>query len=259
MKKLILTICIQYILWMSAFTVCAEGVEGSSENTPERTGSSAVLTVSDEMIEILSENRDNLFPITSQKESYTEQTKPVFSDAGSETFVCTSTNSGRRNIALFANLDQVHDYNAYSMITNEFPSNFQMTMDVTINDIYPKAEGGCFIGFTNEGVIDYGEDEENILVSALINGAEAQLYVKYAEDEAGTHYSLLQTPRNFMKLTIIHLTGHTYVYVNENYAGQFHDGLAGPFQMVFGASVTPNGDTANCSFDNLVVRKVTNR
>lgn len=212
--------------------------------------------VSDEMIKILSENLENIFPISSQRQNFTNPAEALYSDAGMDTVIRMETALGKRNILIFANADSVHDYSGFTKIDDEFPTDFQFTMDVTVNDVYPEKQGGCFIGFTNYGVSAFSGADGAISVQLLITGKSAEIYVRGQDKDSGEHLVLSDLNRTTSKLSIIHLTEHTYVFLNGTYAGQFHDGKAGPFQMIYGATVFTEGDTASCSFDNMLVKKV---
>ena len=65
--------------------------------------------------------------------------------------------------------------------------------------------------------------------------------------------------RDVRRLTIVRLTGLTFAYVDGQYAGQFYDNNEGPFQLVFGSVLYKRGDSAACSFDNMALRKVTQK
>ena len=207
------------------------------------------------MLDILNANISNIFPITSQKVNFGEFEEPWYSDVGQQTVVRIGTEFGKKNIILYANADSVHDYLAYHKINDAYPSDFHMTMDVTINDAFPDKQAGCFVGFTNYGITAFKEADAPTEVVYLINGQESDIFTKGHFAASGTHHIVADTPRRSGKLTIAHLMGHTFVYVNGSYVGQYHDGMKGPLQLIFGAAVFSEGDTADCTFDNLVIRK----
>ena len=207
------------------------------------------------MLDILNANIRNIFPITSQKVNFGEFEEPWYSDVGQQTVVRIGTEFGKKNIILYANADSVHDYLAYHKINDAYPSDFHMTMDVTINDAFPDKQAGCFVGFTNYGITAFKEADAPTEVVYLINGQESDIFTKGHFAASGTHHIVADTPRRSGKLTIAHLMGHTFVYVNGSYVGQYHDGMKGPLQLIFGAAVFSEGDTADCTFDNLVIRK----
>lgn len=258
MKKIVLFFIIISAAVASVCTAAAQSSEGLPMlfNDPS---DQTLPAVNDEMIGVLVSNLDNLFPITSQRQIFVEPEQAVFSDVGDETVVRMETDLGKRNIMIFANSDSVHDYSAYTKINEAYPTDFQLTMDVTVQDVYPESQGGCFIGFTNYGVSAFSNAEGAVTVQLLIDGQTAEIYAKAYEDASGSRLSLGEMNRSSCKLSILHLTEHTYVFVNGSYMGQYHDGKAGPFQMIYGATVFTEGDTANCQFDNMVVRKVYNQ
>ena len=215
--------------------------------------------INDQMIEILTGNLSTLFPISSQKQNFMTPAEALYSDVGKETMVRMETESGVRNIAIYANADSIHDYSGVTTIDDAYPTDFQFTMDVTVRDIYPDAQGGCFIGFTDYGISDTPGHSDAEMIALSIDGLSAEMYVKKYEADSGSHYSLGEMVRNASKLSIVHLMGHTYVYINGRYLGQYHDGKTGGFQLIFGSSVYKDGDTASCTFDNLQIRKVSNQ
>ena len=208
------------------------------------------------VLDILNGNISNIFPITSQRERFTEFEEPWYSDVGPQTVVRIGTEFGKKNIILYANADSVHDYLAYHKINDAYPSDFHMTMDVTMNDVFPEKQAGCFVGFTNYGITANQYKGTPTEVIFLINGQESEIFSKGHFADSGTHHVIGSTTRRSGKLTIAHLMGHTFVYINDAYLGQFHDGMKGPLQLIFGAAVFSEGDTADCTFDNLVIRKV---
>ena len=216
----------------------------------------APYTVSEEMIGILSANLDNIFPLNSLKNNFMAPAEALYSDVGPDTMVRTETENGKRKLLLLANADGIHDHSFFEAVDKSYPSDFQLTMDVTVTDVFPAGQGGCYIGFTNNGVSAFSAAEGGVTISLLIDGLTAELYIKDAEADAGTHIPLGELVRQSSKLSIIHLTGHTYVYINGRYMGQYHDGRKGGFRLIYGPAVFTEGDSADCSFDNLLIRKV---
>ena len=211
--------------------------------------------VSDEMIRVLSGNLDNIYPISSLRVNFMAPAEALYSDVGPDTMVRKERADGKQNILIAANNDGIHDHNAFDGVDAMYPSDFRFTMDVTLHDVYPKDQGGCFIGFTNEG-LNPADEEAGLTVNLLTNGEDAVLYLKTEGEDAGVRIPLGKIARTTVKLSDVHLTRHTIVFVNGTYMGQFHDGLSGGFRLIYGASLFPGGDLANCSFDNLAVRKV---
>lgn len=211
--------------------------------------------VSDEMIELLTQNLDNLFPITVKRDYFNTPGQALYSDNGPETIIEISNDLGKHNFRMFANADTVHDHIAFEFFDEAYETDFQLTMDVTVNDTWPMGQGGCFVGFTNYGVSAFADAETFALVTDAKN---VEIYHRNQADDSGSHYLLETRGKNPAKLSIIHLTGHTYVYVDGIYAGQIHDGLKGPFHLMYGSMLFTEGDAVGCSFDNLVIRKLGN-
>ena len=247
MKRIfVLLLCLCFAILSAGMASAQEGTDKAAD--PNR--------VSDEMIGILTANLNNLFPLNSQKYNFMTPAEALYSDVGTQTVVRKKTGEGKRNILLIANADGVHEYLAYDTIDTAYPNDFMLTMDVTAADVFPNGQGGCFVGFTNQGVSAFSAAEGAVSISAVIDGKTAQIYVKEPDADAGIHIPLGDLARQSSKLSIIHLTGHTYVYVNGNYMGQYHDGIDGGFRMIYGSAVFTEGDTAECTFDNLLIRKV---
>ena len=209
--------------------------------------------VSDEMIEILSQNLDNLFPITVQRHYFNEPEQPLYSDDGSETIIETYSDHGKRYVRIFANNDYIHDHFAVDFIPYDYQTDFQLTMDIEVNDAWPLGQGGCMLGFTNDGVSAFSDAES---IAVVTDSRNLEIYHKNKADDAGTIYMLETRGKSPIKLSLVHMTGHTYVYVDGTYAGQLHDGLNGPFRLMYGSVLFNGGESAWCTFDNLVIRKL---
>ena len=213
--------------------------------------------ISPEMIEFLSSNLENVFPLQSLKESFITPVIPMYSDFGPDTAVQTRTREGQQTIRLFVNSDSVHEYNSLFTVNSGNLKNFMFTMDVTIEDVFPAGQGGCFIGYKNDSVTAYAK-EDAALVALLANPQGVEFYRKDNRADSGTHTPISESMQHSYKLTVIRLTGLTFALIDGKFAGQFYDNEEGPFQLVYGSAVFKDGDTASCSFDNLAVRKVNN-
>ena len=220
-------------------------------------GADHVAATYEDMIKVLSMNLDNIFPIKGMEDAFNPPMIAAYSDVGPATAVQTSNQDGMRNISLYANADSVHDYSAVTKLNAGNLQNFLISMDVTINDVYPSQQGGCFIGYTNES-ISSAQAEGMKTVSLLADSQGAEFYVKGKEEPSGTHTRISEIKRNKYRLTLIRLTGQTFAFIDGTFAGQLYDEAAGPFQLVYGTAVFSEGDSAECSFDNLIVRKVVN-
>ncbi len=211
--------------------------------------------VSDEMRTFLTDNIENIFPIQSLKENYTSVVQPLYTDVGPGTAVLMRTHEGQQSIRLYANPDGIHEYNFTDRINAGNLNNFMYSMDVTIDDIYPAGQGGCFIGYINESVTAV-QNSDKTLVALAIDPDSVSFYSKTEQSEAGSLSRIMDNGRSVRRLTIIRLTGLTFAYVDGEFAGQFYDSNEGPFQLVFGSALYTDGDSAVCSFDNMAVRKV---
>ena len=223
--------------------------------TPEPVADTNV--VSDQMIDVMAENIENIFVIRGLEEPFNNPMPSQYSDVGAATVVDISNQDGMRNISLYANADNVHDYSSVAKLNAGNLQNFYYEMEVKVNDVYPAETGGCFIGYTNQ-TTSAVQTEDVKTISLLVDGDNAEFYVKGNEADSGEHIQLERSSGRSNTLVLIRFTGQTFAYVNGYYAGQFHDDLSGPFQLVYGSTVFSDGDNALCSFDNLIIRKVTN-
>lgn len=260
MRKLYSILIFLFSVGYLSGIVCAETDNSvpDSENTVRPILTDDLPMVSEEMVKVLIDNLDNFFPISSQRQIFVNPEEALYSDVGKETVVRMGTEMGKRNILIFANADSVRDYSGFTKIDDAYPTDFQMTMDVTVEDVFPGSEGGCFVGFTNYGISAFSGETGALMVQLYSDGKNAGLFVKRSGAPSGEHVVISSNVRKTVRLSILHLTEHTYMFINGNYAGQFHDGKSGPFQLIYGATVFANGDTANCTFDNLAVRKAYN-
>lgn len=208
-----------------------------------------------DMIQVLAENLDNLFPIHGIEDTFTNFEMPLYSDIGSGTAIETSTQYGTKNIILFTNNDSIHDRSDVIRLNSGHLQNFMLSIDVTINDVFPSNQAGCFIGYTND-IAASQMLEEGTQVFLIADGEGVGLYRKTNTEDSGTFTRIQNSVRNIFTLTIIRFLGQTYAFIDGVFAGQQTDTNAGPFQLVYGVITMKDGETANCSFDNLSVRKV---
>ena len=223
--------------------------------TPEPVADTNV--VSDLMINTMTENIGNIFVIRGLEEPFNNPMAAQYSDVGNATVVDISNQDGMRNISLYANADNVHDYSSVVKLNAGNLQNFYYEMDVRVNDVYPAETGGCFIGYTNQ-TTSAVQTEDVKTIGLLVDGDNAEFYVKGNDADSGEHIPIKRSADNNYSLVLVRFTGQTFAYVNGYYAGQYHDDLSGPFQLVYGSTVFSDGDNALCSFDNLIIRKVTN-
>lgn len=210
-----------------------------------------------DMLEIFSNNLDNLFPIRALEDKFTPPALALYSDIGSSTAIETSNQDGIRKISLFANSDGVHDYNLINRISSGQMQNFMFTMDITLNDVFPAGSAGCYVGYIND-LAAAKQEEESTLVLLMADGKGVGFYRKTQSEDSGSFTRVWDNLSDKYTLSIVRFTGQTYAYVDGVYAGQFQDTNSGPFQLIYGNSVMANGDDACCSFDNLSVKKVNN-
>ena len=213
--------------------------------------------VSDQMIDVMTDNLENIFVIRGLEDPFNTPMAAQYSDVGNATVVETSNQDGMRNISLYANADNVHDYSSVAKLNAGNLQNFYYEMEVKVNDVYPAGSGGCFIGYTNE-TTSAVQEEEVKTIGLLVDGDNAEFYIKGKDADSGEHIQIKRSEDDTYSLVLVRFTGQTFAYVNGYYAGQYHDGLSGPFQLVYGTTVFSDGDNALCGFDNLYIRKVTN-
>ena len=208
-----------------------------------------------DMITVLSENLDNLYPIHGMEENFMTPAQALYSDIGPETALEISSDYGLRHITLFSNPDMIHDRSYIERINAGQLDNFMFTMDVVIRDVYPADQAGCYIGYTNDlaSALKH-EDAAQVFLMADKNGIG--FYRKFESENSGTFTRISASQNDQYTLSIVRFTGQTYAYINGQFAGQFTEVIEGPFQLVYGAAALKEGDTASCSFDNLSVRKV---
>ena len=210
-----------------------------------------------DMLEVFSNNLDNLFPIRALEDKFTTPMQSLYSDIGNATAIQTSNQDGIRTLSLFANSDRIHDNNLITRINSGQMQNFMLTMDITVNDVFPAGSAGCFVGYIND-LAAAKQEEESTLVLLMADGKGIGFYRKTKSEDSGSFTRIWDGISSKYSLSIIRFTGQTYAYIDGIYAGQFQDTNAGPFQLIYGNSVMANGDDAICSFDNLSVRKVNN-
>ena len=115
------------------------------------------------------------------------------------------------------------------------------------------------MGFTNDDILGKTDNDNEQTILLLLTGQYIELYVRKNGDDSGIGYYVAKSENTNVRLSIIHLMEHTYLFVDDVLMGEFPDGASGPFQLMYGPMVFADGDTAACSFDNITVRKVTNQ
>lgn len=254
MKKIIIFTLIILLLLIPSFTVMAfqdadiPVISAAAPGNPDRGE-----LISDAMVEIITENRFNLFPVTSIKYWFTQPVDAYLTNAGDDSVVRVITENGRQEVIIFVNKDGLHDHIGSVNIDSEYPDNFEINVDVVVNDAYPQQQSGCFIGFSDP---EFAAAESSYAAALLFDGQSAGIYFKEAGNDSGTFTPLTETKSNEVKMSFLHLFSHTMVFINDKYAGQFHDGIAGPLRVIYGAMTLRDGDTANCWFDNLDIKMI---
>jgi hypothetical protein len=201
-------------------------------------------------------NPEAILTRISQKELFIDPKSVSFSDIGPGTMVQTWDEFGKRNMVLFVNTDGVHDRIASAAMDREFPDNFQLTMDVTVNDVFPKNQGGCYIGFSNEKTASSADPAEINTILFLLNEEGAELCIKSGESDTCTRNFVSRPEKKEAKLSVVHYLENTYLFIDDIYIGQYHDAMNDYFELMYGPVVFADGDTADCSFDNLMVRRM---
>lgn len=257
-KSLLLALFLIFSLCLP-HTIIAEDISGDVPGT-ESDGEQQIMTdtirISDEMVNVLVKEIQTLFPIMSQRDYFTEPRPDVFSDDDENTVIRIGTDRGKRSIVLYTNTDTVCDHNGFSTIDTAYPTDFQLSLDVTVNDAYPSNLASCFVGFTDYGVSAFTQEQDPVMVTLFTTGLGHEIYARHHYSDTGNRYPVNTSKRTTSKLTVIHLRRHTYVFVDGVYSGQFHDGKSGPFRLIYGATVLANGEDADCSFDNMMIKKV---
>ena len=213
--------------------------------------------ISETMVETLQNNLYLFFPIQSLKEAFTPLMEPVYSDLGPGTLIQTRNQNGVRKIKLFVNTDHVHDYRTYSIVNSGKMDNYLFSMDVIVEDVFPADQGGCFIAYTNE-FDPYVSKEDAVMTALLANENGVEIYRKPMNADEGTHIPVPVEIKDSYRLMLVHLTGLTFVFVDEIYVMQYPDDTPAPFHLLYGTAVFSEGDNAYCQFDNLAIRKVLN-
>ena len=210
--------------------------------------------LSKDVVKIVNENKDNFFPISAIKEQFTNVTTVLRGNVGPETATEISTN-GKRNHLLYANPDGKTEYYLFDKVNAGNLKNFYFSLDVYKNEIYPKDGGGCYLGYINEFTVGSSADDPIRTISLILSDG-IYYEIKNTDTEYYERIQLSTKKSNHYKLLIIRLTAETLFYADGQYLGSYHDNLNGPFQLRFGTTASSNGEIVDCSFDNLIVRKV---
>ena len=123
-RKLLLIILLLQMQFASIGVSFADQSSTETVNKPI-----AEVIVSDDMLRVLSEKIDDIFPITVQKEFFDQPAQDLYSDVGRETMVRIGTDEGVQNIILFVNQDGIHEYTGGVDISGSYQTNFMATMN----------------------------------------------------------------------------------------------------------------------------------
>ena len=210
--------------------------------------------ISEEMVGVISGNLDNIFPLSAKKEGFDLPVGESRGDLGPATAMIAGTADGTRNFFFYANADGATNYNYEEKLNTGSLKNFCYSIDVTVNDLYPEGEGGCGVGYVNDA-LGYTTDTEVLSTGLLVSDA-VYLETHHKDERPHEFVKLASLDKNEVRLTIVRLMGETFFYADDEFIGQFHDGKQGPFQLFYGMEAFRNGEAAECSFDNIEIRKV---
>ena len=230
-----------------------ESGQGGSEEELIPAVDPAMPVVNSDMVEIFRNNRGNLYPINLVNDHFIDQVDAILLYPSPDSVMRVVTEYGQQDIDLFVNTDLIHDLFGKINFDGEYPENFEISADVTVRDVYPKKKGGCYVGFTDNGMTKSPDTDEFLFV---FDGNSAMFYNKKGGNDAGMVLFEEPVSENKARITISHMTGHTFVFINDICVGQYHDGKYAPFRISYGVMTLADGKTACCSFDDLVIRKV---
>lgn len=229
--------------------------ENDNEGENMRADAADMPIVSSEMVKIVQDNRENLFPINLVMEDFSDQVDALLSHVGEDGIMRFVTEFGQQDIDMFVNTDLIHDHLGKFNFDGEYPENFEISADVTVRDAYPRKQGGCYVGFTDNGMTNDRNTDEFLFV---FDGNFGMFYNKKAGMDAGDVLFDSPLSKKTARITVSHLSRHTFVFIDGICVGQYHDGKSGPLRISYGVVTFAEGKTACCSFDNLSVRKVGN-
>lgn len=264
MKK-ILFCAILLFLFLSVYSVNAyqqndESTDANKQTEPEELADDAVLALNPKngvvnrgVTDVLQANHERFFPITIANDSFSKQVDAVLYNIDSDSVMRVVTEYGQQDIDLFVNTDMINDHIGKINFNKDFPQNFEISADVTVRDVYPKSRGGCYVGFSEKDLTNNADAAEYYFVT---DGQNVLLYYKAAGSSSGKVFPVGAASEKQVKISIMHLTGHIFLWVNDVCVGQYHDGKDVSFHLSYGAMTYADGETACCSFDNLLIRKV---
>lgn len=237
-----------------------DGAESNNPETAEIAAPDAVLSlnpendvVRKEITDLLRADHESFFPIRIVNDSFSQQVDAVLKNIDPDSLMRVVSEYGQQDIDLFVNTDMIHDHIGKINFDLDYPKNFEISVDVNVRDVYPQSRGGCYIGFSEKGMSNNTDPAEYYFVT---DGKNVMFYCKTENSSSGELFPIDSVSEGIIKLSVTHLTGHVFLWVNDACVGQFHDGNYGKLRLSYGALTLNDGETACCSFDNLSIRKV---
>lgn len=154
-------------------------------------------------------------------------------------------------------------------------TDFLLSVELTLNDTFPADSNGCVIGYLNDPSYAAPEDtsrylsfrvtREGITIDLLPYGGEksesvsfVDLPVRIPNDQTDANtgspvYDEFGAGKT-MSLDLVRMGQEVLLFVDGEFAGNYHDENVGPFYLYYGAILNGNGMSADCSFDELNVR-----
>ncbi len=263
MKRAMFSVVLLLLL-ISVYAVYAYQNEGSNlvqeSDTAADIESDAVFSLNPEkgvvireVSDVLQFDHESFFPIRILDDSFSKQVDAVLKYVDDDSVMRIISEYGSQDIDFFVNSDMIHDHIGRINFDKEYPKNFEISTDVIARDVYPKSRGGCYIGFSEKGMSKNADAAEYFFV---IDGQSVMLYYKTVGSSSGRVFPVASVSEGPVRIAVTHLTGHIFFWVNDVCVGQYHDGKSGNFRLSYGAVTFSGGETACCSFDNLLVRKV---
>lgn len=247
MKRFVLPFLFLFLIVL--LTPC--GIRAQEENQLD------ILEITDDMVQsvpylkLLQHNWLNLFPISAQKNDFKvkQPEQRLYTTVGD---LRTQVDNEVQYVSLTLKPDGVTENDGMQRIQGAGNlESFFVTMNVNTKFIEPKRYGGCYLGYINEVT-------GRKIFAGVMNGSP---YIEVKEKNAveGQRYRIkLDSNIDSAKLTLIRIFDTTFVLVDDKIVRQFKDGDDGKFQLIYGPVLYRDGETAQCTFDDLYLRKVVN-
>ena len=216
---------------------------------------SAVEMVDEETAIWLRDHYESIFPIRVAENEFNYSTDKYYyrprSSAGSDIQV----GDGFWKINIYGNSDPMNSYNSRSMILSGSSRNFFLSVDVEAKDIYPADKAACAISYTNRLNTDVRTES-----SLTLYIGDRYRVEKSSPDAVATveFNETAETNRinKKTKIIIMRIFGYTLFFADDVFLGQAMDDFEDPMILAFDAVLFPEGESASCKFDNLMVRKM---